>query len=265
MQVILTLQCTPVLPQQTPWVPLPTLRPREGSSGAEHCPSLLEPWQMRAEWARRAMWRAAQYPGRLTTCSSHPGSLSNSPGDPPGFCCQPDLAVLSPQRFLEVMRDPSPTVGASMDPPTQPGSDYAPPSTEAASVLPLQLPNFINTTLPPHEQVTAQEIDSYFRQELIHKRNERMGKRVMALLRENEDKICFFAFGAGLDQRGEKHGQGIWGGLLDSKPSLFLKGTSQGPPGWEEKPPSSQQQRPKADHLPAPDQGSPWTREGSWL
>ncbi|XP_036682922.1 metalloprotease TIKI2 isoform X3 [Balaenoptera musculus] len=60
-----------------------------------------------------------------------------------------------------------------------------------------QLPNFINTTLPPHEQVTAQEIDSYFRQELIYKRNERMGKRVMTLLQENEDKICFFAFGAG--------------------------------------------------------------------
>ncbi|KAK7814452.1 hypothetical protein U0070_008820 [Myodes glareolus] len=61
-----------------------------------------------------------------------------------------------------------------------------------------QLPNFINTTLPPHEQVTAQEIDSYFRQELIYKRNERMGRRVMALLQENQDKICFFAFGAGL-------------------------------------------------------------------
>ncbi|XP_064445248.1 metalloprotease TIKI2 isoform X3 [Mirounga angustirostris] len=60
-----------------------------------------------------------------------------------------------------------------------------------------QLPSFINTTLPPHEQVTAQEIDSYFRHELIYKRNERMGKRVMALLQENEDKICFFAFGAG--------------------------------------------------------------------
>ncbi|NXH09658.1 TIKI2 Metalloprotease, partial [Bucco capensis] len=60
-----------------------------------------------------------------------------------------------------------------------------------------QVPNFINTTLPPHEQVTAQEIDSYFRQELIYKRNERMGKRVMALLRENRDKSFFFAFGAG--------------------------------------------------------------------
>ncbi|KFP83792.1 TIKI2 Metalloprotease, partial [Notiomystis cincta] len=60
-----------------------------------------------------------------------------------------------------------------------------------------QVPNFINTTLPPHEQVTAQEIDSYFRQELIYKRNERMGKRVMSLLRENRDKSFFFAFGAG--------------------------------------------------------------------
>lgn len=69
---------------------------------------------------------------------------------------------------------------------------------KVASFLPLQLPNFINTTLPPHEQVTAQEIDSYFRQELIYKRNERMGRRVMALLQENQDKICFFAFGAGL-------------------------------------------------------------------
>lgn len=61
-----------------------------------------------------------------------------------------------------------------------------------------QVPNFINTTLPPHEQVTAQEIDSYFRQELIYKRNERMGRRVMSLLRENRDKSFFFAFGAGM-------------------------------------------------------------------
>ncbi|KAM7099626.1 metalloprotease TIKI2 isoform 3-T4 [Molossus nigricans] len=57
----------------------------------------------------------------------------------------------------------------------------------------------LNAVIFNHDtsQVTAQEIDSYFRQELIYKRNERMGKRVMALLRENEDKICFFAFGAG--------------------------------------------------------------------
>ncbi|KAG8505423.1 Metalloprotease TIKI2, partial [Galemys pyrenaicus] len=85
-----------------------------------------------------------------------------------------------------------------------------------------QLPNFINTTLPPHEQVTAQEIDSYFRQELIYKRNERMGRRVMALLQENKDKICFFAFGAGSDPSREGVGcpQG-WGDLLDFR---FIKG-----------------------------------------
>ncbi|XP_061657990.1 metalloprotease TIKI1 isoform X2 [Syngnathoides biaculeatus] len=60
-----------------------------------------------------------------------------------------------------------------------------------------QVPNFNNVTLPPSEQVTAQEIDSYFRQELIYKRNERMGKRVKALLEEHTDKSFFFAFGAG--------------------------------------------------------------------
>uniref|UniRef100_A0A3Q1ASB1 Metalloprotease TIKI n=1 Tax=Amphiprion ocellaris TaxID=80972 RepID=A0A3Q1ASB1_AMPOC len=58
-----------------------------------------------------------------------------------------------------------------------------------------QVPNFNNVTLPPNEQVTAQEIDSYFRQELIYKRNERMGKRVKALLEEHPDKSFFFAFG----------------------------------------------------------------------
>lgn len=77
-------------------------------------------------------------------------------------------------------------------------SPLEPGASSWASVSPLQVPNFINTTLPPHEQVTAQEIDSYFRQELIYKRNERMGKRVMALLRENTDKSFFFAFGAGM-------------------------------------------------------------------
>uniref|UniRef100_A0A8C0DS91 Metalloprotease TIKI n=1 Tax=Balaenoptera musculus TaxID=9771 RepID=A0A8C0DS91_BALMU len=60
-----------------------------------------------------------------------------------------------------------------------------------------QVPNFINATLPPQECVTAQEIDSYFRRELVYKRNERMGKRVKALLEEFPDKGFFFAFGAG--------------------------------------------------------------------
>ncbi|KAG8594960.1 hypothetical protein GDO81_001377 [Engystomops pustulosus] len=60
-----------------------------------------------------------------------------------------------------------------------------------------QVPNFINATLPPQEQITAQEIDHYFRQELIYKRNERMGKRVKDLLEEFPEKSFFFAFGAG--------------------------------------------------------------------
>ncbi|PNI42487.1 TRABD2A isoform 4 [Pan troglodytes] len=47
------------------------------------------------------------------------------------------------------------------------------------------------------ERITAQEIDSYLRRELIHKRNERIGKRVKALLEEFPDKGFFFAFGAG--------------------------------------------------------------------
>ncbi|XP_075047050.1 metalloprotease TIKI1-like [Mixophyes fleayi] len=62
---------------------------------------------------------------------------------------------------------------------------------------PSQVPNFINTTLPVHERTTAREIDNYFRQELIYKRNERMGKRVKDLLEQFPDKSFFFAFGAG--------------------------------------------------------------------
>ncbi|XP_063781406.1 metalloprotease TIKI1 [Pseudophryne corroboree] len=62
---------------------------------------------------------------------------------------------------------------------------------------PSQVPNFINTTLPVHERITAREIDNYFRQELIYKRNERMGERVKDLLQQFPEKSFFFAFGAG--------------------------------------------------------------------
>ncbi|XP_061636525.1 metalloprotease TIKI2 [Phyllopteryx taeniolatus] len=60
-----------------------------------------------------------------------------------------------------------------------------------------QLPHFINSSLPAHERTTAQQIDSYFRQELIYKRNERMARRVSALLQRNPNQTYFFAFGAG--------------------------------------------------------------------
>ncbi|XP_034035695.1 metalloprotease TIKI2 isoform X2 [Thalassophryne amazonica] len=60
-----------------------------------------------------------------------------------------------------------------------------------------QLPHFINSSLPAHDQMTAQQIDSYFRQELIYKRNERMARRVSALLQRKPNQTYFFAFGAG--------------------------------------------------------------------
>jgi hypothetical protein len=54
-----------------------------------------------------------------------------------------------------------------------------------------------NVTLAPYEQVMAKKIDEYFRQELIFKRNRRMGQRVLELLAAHPDKSFFFAFGAG--------------------------------------------------------------------
>ncbi|XP_030583668.1 metalloprotease TIKI2 [Archocentrus centrarchus] len=60
-----------------------------------------------------------------------------------------------------------------------------------------QLPHFINSSLPAHDRMTAQQIDSYFRQELIYKRNERMARRVSAMLQRNPNHTYFFAFGAG--------------------------------------------------------------------
>lgn len=55
-----------------------------------------------------------------------------------------------------------------------------------------------NVTLAPYEQVMAKKIDEYFRQELIFKRNRRMGQRVLELLAAHPDKSFFFAFGAGI-------------------------------------------------------------------
>ncbi|XP_029002339.1 metalloprotease TIKI2 [Betta splendens] len=60
-----------------------------------------------------------------------------------------------------------------------------------------QLPHFINSSLPAHDRTTALQIDSYFRQELIYKRNERMARRVSALLHRSPNQTYFFAFGAG--------------------------------------------------------------------
>ena len=47
------------------------------------------------------------------------------------------------------------------------------------------------------QDMMAEDIDSYFKNELIYHRNERMAKRVNGLLKENPDQSFFFAFGAG--------------------------------------------------------------------
>lgn len=60
-----------------------------------------------------------------------------------------------------------------------------------------QLPHYINSSLPAHDRMIALQIDSYFRKELIYKRNERMARRVSALLQRNPNQTYFFAFGAG--------------------------------------------------------------------
>ncbi|KAI7809134.1 putative metalloprotease TIKI1 [Triplophysa rosa] len=85
-----------------------------------------------------------------------------------------------------------------------------------------QVPNFNN--VPVSEQVTAQEIDRYFRQELIYKRNERMGRRVKALLDQHPDTSFFFAFGAGGGPPREGHGLPRW------EPIMSIHQTE--PPCW---------------------------------
>lgn len=43
----------------------------------------------------------------------------------------------------------------------------------------------------------AKEMDDYFVNELLYKRNEMMSSRILKLLEENPRKSFFFAFGAG--------------------------------------------------------------------
>lgn len=65
-----------------------------------------------------------------------------------------------------------------------------------------QVPRLANASLrlSARELRLARDIDRYFRQELIHKRNHRMGDRVLRLLRAHPGQSFFFAFGAGNDK-----------------------------------------------------------------
>ncbi|KAL4660461.1 metalloprotease TIKI1 [Arapaima gigas] len=60
-----------------------------------------------------------------------------------------------------------------------------------------QVPIFSDSNLAPNERLMAQQIDNFFQQELIYKRNERMSERVQELLQKHPNKSLFFAFGAG--------------------------------------------------------------------
>ena len=57
--------------------------------------------------------------------------------------------------------------------------------------------NHTETNDGKDQDVLAEDIDAYFKNELIYHRNERMAKRVNDLLKENPDQSFFFAFGAG--------------------------------------------------------------------
>ncbi|KAG0430555.1 hypothetical protein HPB47_022589, partial [Ixodes persulcatus] len=60
------------------------------------------------------------------------------------------------------------------------------------------VPRLANSSvrLSARELRLARDIDRYFRDELIYKRNHRMGDRVLRLLREHPGQSFFFAFGA---------------------------------------------------------------------
>ncbi|CAH1773488.1 unnamed protein product [Owenia fusiformis] len=58
-----------------------------------------------------------------------------------------------------------------------------------------QVPKLVN--ISSGDSYTATDIDTYFRYELIYKRNQRMAERVMQLLKSHPKKTFFFAFGAG--------------------------------------------------------------------
>ncbi|XP_023210636.1 metalloprotease TIKI1-like [Centruroides sculpturatus] len=60
-----------------------------------------------------------------------------------------------------------------------------------------QVPHLNSTTMTSQEVAVARNIDRYFREELIYKRNKRMGDRVVQLLNTYPDTSYFFAFGAG--------------------------------------------------------------------
>ncbi|KRZ68448.1 Metalloprotease TIKI2 [Trichinella papuae] len=59
------------------------------------------------------------------------------------------------------------------------------------------VPNVDNNSRSAEDAAGTEDINAYFREELIKKRNVRMANRVIGLLHANPEKSFFFAFGAG--------------------------------------------------------------------
>lgn len=60
-----------------------------------------------------------------------------------------------------------------------------------------QIPSVLNSTMSQAEIALAQEIDRYFVNELIDKRNQNMASRIKEIVDSNKKESFFFAFGAG--------------------------------------------------------------------
>jgi TraB/PrgY/gumN family len=74
---------------------------------------------------------------------------------------------------------------------------FAPPLTTATGSAPTPSTGNGNEPTSP-DAVVARQINDYFRNELIDKRNHRMAERIDRLLSERPRTSFFFAFGAGL-------------------------------------------------------------------
>ena len=60
-----------------------------------------------------------------------------------------------------------------------------------------RIPQLVNSAVSDEQGYATGQIDKYFHEELIYRRNERMAVRVAQLLQDHPNQSFFFAFGAG--------------------------------------------------------------------
>ena len=96
--------------------------------------------------------------------------------------------------FQAQLFDPQPPPAARL--PNPPHEALGGSSARATSESPMQSFLSITGQIPGQNGSINDEIDSYFRSEMIFKRNQQMGQRIVKLLKEKPDTRFFFAFGA---------------------------------------------------------------------